>query len=412
MPRVLRRGSALVTTPATRPSARTTGRPAGAGRPPGPPSTTRVGCPRFAILATDSWPEEAALGPVDHRLDVEPGLGRQRVRVEVDREPGDAARGSARPRRPRRPRPGDRRSSPRAPPRARRPPETQVGAVPEHEGAPRAGPPGPGREARAVGAGDIGREEVRAAGRRSRRLARRLREQELVAAERPQHVEVARILPVGREQERAAAPAPGRGTRRRGGDEVVEPPRGVRRPRPASGAASASSTNAAPSLERARTARSKVARVHVCEDRRAVDVPRTLVVTNDYPPRVGGIQRTLEALVRQLPARPGRGAVPRVGGRRRASTRPPRTASSASPSGSCGRRRTSGRRDPRGGPEFGAEVVLFGATYPLALLGPALAEARDAVPVGGARVRVLAVDRARGARARAAARRRGRRACR
>jgi len=33
-----------------------------------------------------------------------------------------------------------------------------------------------------------------------------------------------------------------------------------------------------------------------------VDVPRTLLVTNDYPPRVGGIQRTLEALVRCFPA--------------------------------------------------------------------------------------------------------------
>ena len=32
-----------------------------------------------------------------------------------------------------------------------------------------------------------------------------------------------------------------------------------------------------------------------------MDVPRTLLVTNDYPPRVGGIQRTLEALVRCLP---------------------------------------------------------------------------------------------------------------
>jgi phosphatidylinositol alpha-1,6-mannosyltransferase len=32
-----------------------------------------------------------------------------------------------------------------------------------------------------------------------------------------------------------------------------------------------------------------------------MDVPRTLLVTNDYPPRVGGIQRTLEALVGELP---------------------------------------------------------------------------------------------------------------
>ena len=30
-------------------------------------------------------------------------------------------------------------------------------------------------------------------------------------------------------------------------------------------------------------------------------LPRTLLVTNDYPPRVGGIQRTLEALWRELP---------------------------------------------------------------------------------------------------------------
>ena len=32
-----------------------------------------------------------------------------------------------------------------------------------------------------------------------------------------------------------------------------------------------------------------------------MEVPTPLVVTNDFPPRVGGIQRTLEALVRALP---------------------------------------------------------------------------------------------------------------
>ena len=32
-----------------------------------------------------------------------------------------------------------------------------------------------------------------------------------------------------------------------------------------------------------------------------MDVPTTLVVTNDFPPRVGGIQRTLEALCAELP---------------------------------------------------------------------------------------------------------------
>ena len=33
-----------------------------------------------------------------------------------------------------------------------------------------------------------------------------------------------------------------------------------------------------------------------------MEIPRTLVVTNDFPPRVGGIQRTLESLCRELPA--------------------------------------------------------------------------------------------------------------
>src|SRR6058998_2803428 len=33
-----------------------------------------------------------------------------------------------------------------------------------------------------------------------------------------------------------------------------------------------------------------------------VDVPTTQLVTNDFPPRVGGIQRTLEALANKLPA--------------------------------------------------------------------------------------------------------------
>ena len=32
-----------------------------------------------------------------------------------------------------------------------------------------------------------------------------------------------------------------------------------------------------------------------------MEVPATLLVTNDFPPRIGGIQRTLEALWRELP---------------------------------------------------------------------------------------------------------------
>jgi phosphatidylinositol alpha-1,6-mannosyltransferase len=102
-----------------------------------------------------------------------------------------------------------------------------------------------------------------------------------------------------------------------------------------------------------------------------VDVPRTLVVTNDYPPRVGGIQRTLEALVRNLP--PDRVAVLcpqhedaaafdeaapyRVFRQRERFLWPTRDVA---------------RRVRDAVLESGAEVVLFGATYPLALLGPGL----------------------------------------
>jgi phosphatidylinositol alpha-1,6-mannosyltransferase len=103
-----------------------------------------------------------------------------------------------------------------------------------------------------------------------------------------------------------------------------------------------------------------------------VDVPTTLVVTNDFPPRVGGIQRTLEALVRELPADRVAVLCPawdraadydaaapfRVLRQRERFIRPmPEVA----------------RRIERAVDEVGAEVVLFGATYPLAWLGPRLA---------------------------------------
>ena len=103
-----------------------------------------------------------------------------------------------------------------------------------------------------------------------------------------------------------------------------------------------------------------------------MEVPRTLLVTNDYPPRVGGIQRTLEALVRRLP--PDRVAVlcPDADGAAafdeeaayRVFRQPERF---LWPTPEVGRR----VRDAVRG--FGAEVVMFGATYPLALLGPGLA---------------------------------------
>ena len=102
-----------------------------------------------------------------------------------------------------------------------------------------------------------------------------------------------------------------------------------------------------------------------------MDVPRTLVVTNDYPPRVGGIQRTLEALVRNLP--PDRVAVlcPQH--------EDAPAFDEAAPYRVFRQRERFlwptpdvGRRIRDAIIECGAEVVLFGATYPLALLGPGL----------------------------------------
>ena len=104
-----------------------------------------------------------------------------------------------------------------------------------------------------------------------------------------------------------------------------------------------------------------------------MDVPRTLLVTNDYAPRVGGIQRTLEALVRCLP--PDRVAVlcPNAEGGD--------AFDEAAPYAVYRQRERflwpfpdMRRRLHEAVRSFGAEVVLFGAVYPLALLGPSLAE--------------------------------------
>jgi phosphatidylinositol alpha-1,6-mannosyltransferase len=103
-----------------------------------------------------------------------------------------------------------------------------------------------------------------------------------------------------------------------------------------------------------------------------MDVPTTLVVTNDYPPRVGGIQRTLEALVDQLPpdrvsvfcpdwdeAETFDAAAPY-----RVLRQPERF---LWPTPDVARRVEDAVRETE------AEVVLFGATYPLAMIGPRLA---------------------------------------
>ncbi len=104
-----------------------------------------------------------------------------------------------------------------------------------------------------------------------------------------------------------------------------------------------------------------------------VDVPKTLLVANDYPPRVGGIQRTLESLVRTFP--PDRVAVlcPSFEGADAFDAAAPyavirQGARFLWPT------RALARRVEAAVDDLGAEVVLFGATYPLGLLGPGLAK--------------------------------------
>lgn len=102
-----------------------------------------------------------------------------------------------------------------------------------------------------------------------------------------------------------------------------------------------------------------------------MDVPRTLLVTNDYPPRVGGIQRTLEALCRHLPPeRVGVFCPDGDGAQAFDATRPYRVF--RQPERVLWPTPATGVRVRAAVKEMGAEVVLFGATYPLALLGPGL----------------------------------------
>lgn len=103
-----------------------------------------------------------------------------------------------------------------------------------------------------------------------------------------------------------------------------------------------------------------------------MEIPRTLVVTNDFPPRVGGIQRTLESLCRALPAES-------------VSVIAPSSEGSESFDAAADFHVTRERsRFVWPTPSFadrldaeiarsGAEVVLFGDAFPLALLGPRLA---------------------------------------
>ena len=105
-----------------------------------------------------------------------------------------------------------------------------------------------------------------------------------------------------------------------------------------------------------------------------MDVPRTLLVTNDYPPRVGGIQRTLEALVRCFPADRVAVLCPDAEGAAAFDEAAPYEVF-RQPEGFLWPVPDMRRRVHDAVRSSGAEVVLFGAVYPLALLGPSLAEA-------------------------------------
>lgn len=103
-----------------------------------------------------------------------------------------------------------------------------------------------------------------------------------------------------------------------------------------------------------------------------MDVPRTLLVTNDYPPRIGGIQRTLEALWKELPcdrafvlapAAPGAEAFDEAAAYRIL----------REPSGFMWPTPELAARVMDRVAEVGIEVVLFGDAFPLAMLGPRLA---------------------------------------
>jgi phosphatidylinositol alpha-1,6-mannosyltransferase len=105
-----------------------------------------------------------------------------------------------------------------------------------------------------------------------------------------------------------------------------------------------------------------------------MDVPTVLLVTNDYPPRVGGIQRTLEALAKELPPERVSVLAPAFEGASAFDEAAPYRVL-RQPESFLWPTPEVARRVRRAVDETGAEVVLFGASYPLALLGPGLARA-------------------------------------
>lgn len=104
-----------------------------------------------------------------------------------------------------------------------------------------------------------------------------------------------------------------------------------------------------------------------------MQIPRTLVVTNEFPPRVGGIQRFVHSLVAELPAERVTVLAPAWDGDAGFDRSQPYRVVRR-PSNFLWPTRGLGRSVEALADEAGAEVVLFGAPMPLAALGPRLAD--------------------------------------
>lgn len=103
-----------------------------------------------------------------------------------------------------------------------------------------------------------------------------------------------------------------------------------------------------------------------------MEIPQTLVVTNDFPPRVGGIQRTLWSLCASLPADRLSVIAPAWDGARRFDDEAPFPVVRR-PSRFLWPTPAMAEAVDAEIARSGAEVVLFGDAFPLALLGPRLA---------------------------------------
>ena len=106
-----------------------------------------------------------------------------------------------------------------------------------------------------------------------------------------------------------------------------------------------------------------------------MDAPRTLLVTNDFPPKVGGIQRTLHAVARELPADRVSVFAPSFPGDAAFDAREPYRIVRR-PEGFMWPTRATLAAVERAIDDSGAEVVVFGDSFPLAGIAPAL-ERRD-----------------------------------